>query len=105
MMSSIKRNFNRLNQEWHHTLGILCSLVFLAFINPSVAIGNEYRFSGGDGLSCENAVLIHGASTPEEANTAERVWLKNTFGEYSFMGNTILRIKSRMYDKNIIGTS
>ena len=58
----------------------------------------EIRFSGGDGLSRENAVVIEGARHTVSGVLTEYRWLRRRYPGSQVAGQTLMRHEGRMMD-------
>ncbi len=60
---------------------------------------NAITYEGGDGLSCENAVLIRGASDNFAGVHAEYVWLRKHYPGYKRQKQAHTKPAERHYDE------
>lgn len=59
----------------------------------------EVKFSGGDGSSIEQAIMVEGAQNEMVGVSSERQWLRTHFANMNLGTQSLLRKNGRAYDR------
>ncbi len=65
----------------------------------------EVTYSGGDGSSREQAVVIRGAKGEADGVKAEYTWLRRRFSAHRVLRQAVVSLNGRVYDQMDIATS
>jgi hypothetical protein len=65
----------------------------------------QLAYSGGDGSSCEQAVVLHGVQYREAGLLGQGLWLEQRYPGYRQTRNTLVNSASRQYDLVEIATA
>ena len=66
---------------------------------------SQVTYAGGDGSSCETAILIHGASNEQDGVAAEYDWLKKKFPGFAMQRQSLIECGGHPADKMEFSTA
>jgi hypothetical protein len=72
---------------------------------PSVAAPPYVEFAGGDGDSCDGAVVIRGSKGSRDIVASERAWLGARYPSYKFRDNIVETRGRRTFEEITIETA
>jgi len=80
-------------------MAVLFGLLLVGCQNPQFATTHHLAYSGGDGSSCQQAVVISDARIREAGELAERLWLEQRYPGYRETQESSVDSASRHYDR------